>query len=1395
MNFKFWTLLFVIILTTSGMVIHMGTGVKDLTRSPTKGVFSNIYYAGGNGTIDDPYQISDVNQLQNISLNLTDHYILINDIDASATAGWNSNRGFDPIGDSDVHFKGTLNGQNFTISDLWIDRTSENFVGLFSIVEDAWVHHLSIEDAQVRGNAYAGIIAGIIYQTKIENCTISGGIEGLYSIGGLGGYSSGDQVKIVNTTTSVAASNLNLNGYTFSMFGGIIGQKYSGEMINCLSKGPVTISYDGYIGCSYIGGMIGYAEYGRIEECTTTGKVTYYGAGRVIYFGGLIGYNRYQEINDCQSTGELNIRHYNHGTSVYEIHCIGGLTGWNNGPIYNCNRSGPYVIYSTRPNGNYLRYVGGIAGVNYYSVTDCSSRGIMDITISGDVYYIGGLNGYSSYHVSNSVSKMSIKLSGNTWTRQLGGLIGYNNGGTVTSCGWEGYIDLSISVFSTPDTFDIGGLIGLNVRGGVSDCYSSGSIDVEATSCDAKEIGGLVGDNNDGDISDSRSALYINVTSTGANKVIEKVGGLVGYNNNDGSIVNCQFFGWMDNIAGGMGGRYIGGIAGHNERGTIIQSQTFNSLHLSGTPNFHSIGGLAGKNDFYIDGCLSAGWLYFAPWDTLSQLREIGGLVGFNNGGSILKSATNTSIFPHKQTGKNFNYDISEVGGLVGKSTGSVKNCFANGTVSVNASTNANNIGGLVGWNSGTIDFCYTIVAMYFEAVFSANDLGGLVGENSGSIYQCYSVFRNYDTGESAMGGVLGRNSGTGQLTGCFYDKDSTSLSEGVYTPGDTPGVYENSTIDMMKRDWYEVEGWKFREDWGIIEDRIYPFLFVMYHYPTINLQKPDSATEDVEFIIDYKGVHSPYPVINRIEKKDIILHSNADWLRIYKDSNRISGIPLNEHIGSYWLDFSLQDTFQNEYDERSAVNFTFEVINVNDPPQIVTVDILNVTEKEYYSQYYYAVDEDPRLTQFTWTMATNASWLDFEGNHLFGTPIYNSDLGEFWVNVSVMDFDRGLDFTNFTLTVFSDNDPPVITSEPVLFAIEDQEYRMNLTAFDPDLNDIQRWEMLSGPEWLRLYKKYIGGTPENEHVGYTSVKIRVSDFDGAFDEVGFLLEVRNTNDAPEWVEAPEDQNITEGDLLILNAIARDMDIGDELEYSLTSEPEANISIHPVTGTILWLDTNIGEYVVNVTASDGEAEVWKEFKLIVNEKPYDPSLDNHPPFLIPIEDQVAEVGKLFSMEINATDEDGDILIYSVIRGAPGMSISGIGELVWTPLEDDLGTHTVNISVSDGRSMVFSMFLITVMPGDSTVDDDDDAVIDDDTADDDATGDDDDNGKTASDNINATVIYIVIIALAIMVMFMLTVHYFGMTKEEKDLVKDDKAPVKGKIMEKEEAGDKKDWSEE
>lgn len=79
-------------------------------------------FAGGSGTVEDPYQVETLEHLQEIAdtIYLYKHFIQVADIDASDTEAWNEGRGFEPIGSTSHPFTGTYDGKGHTITSLTI---------------------------------------------------------------------------------------------------------------------------------------------------------------------------------------------------------------------------------------------------------------------------------------------------------------------------------------------------------------------------------------------------------------------------------------------------------------------------------------------------------------------------------------------------------------------------------------------------------------------------------------------------------------------------------------------------------------------------------------------------------------------------------------------------------------------------------------------------------------------------------------------------------------------------------------------------------------------------------------------------------------------------------------------------------------------------------------------------------------------------------------------------------------------------------------------------------------------------------------------------------------------------------------------------------------------------
>ncbi|WP_048065037.1 disaggregatase related repeat-containing protein [Methanosarcina acetivorans] len=97
---------------------------------------------------------------------------------------------------------------------------------------------------------------------------------------------------------------------------------------------------------------------------------------------------------------------------------------------------------------------------------------------------------------------------------------------------------------------------------------------------------------------------------------------------------------------------------------------------------------------------------------------------------------------------------------------------------------------------------------------------------------------------------------------------------------------------------------------------------------------------------------------------------------------------------------------------------------------------------------------------------------------------------------------------------------------------------------------------------------------------------------------------------------------------------------------------------------------------------------------------------NHPPVMDPIPSATVEIGKTLNFEVNASDEDGDSLTYSVLDIPEEATFDGNSRIFsWTPISGQEGSYTVIFEVSDGELKDSTTANITVVENDSNPDED------------------------------------------------------------------------------------------
>jgi hypothetical protein len=280
------------------------------------GVAAQDDFAGGEGTAENPYQISDWYHLDHVRDHLGDHFVLLNSFSAAtvgyaelAAASANGGDGWQPIGDDGSPFTGSFDGKGYVIADHFISRGDQNFVGLFGHVGAGGVTtNLGVAGASVTGGSVVGGLVGVCDSGgTVSNCHASGGVTGSDGVGGLVGYCAYGTVSNCSATGSVTGSDL---------VAGLAGECGVGCTVsNCYASGSATATR------SYVGGLMGWSG-GTVSNCYASGSAT---GGEVV--GGLLG--------SCES-GDMVSNCYASGGVTGSDH-VGGLVGLcQSGTVSNC---------------------------------------------------------------------------------------------------------------------------------------------------------------------------------------------------------------------------------------------------------------------------------------------------------------------------------------------------------------------------------------------------------------------------------------------------------------------------------------------------------------------------------------------------------------------------------------------------------------------------------------------------------------------------------------------------------------------------------------------------------------------------------------------------------------------------------------------------------------------------------------------------------------------------------------------------------------------------------------------------------------------------------------------------------------------------------------------------
>ena len=664
-----------------------------------------VDWLAGEGTREDPYQITTVEQLVRFSKTTAlaeKAFCLTQDLDLQSVTWGRSVFQF---------FNGHFDGRGFKLHHLTLEGA--NNVALFGLIEtNGIVVNLGLEDVNVSGmDDYVGSLAGV-NQGLIVHCYNTGSVSGDNFIGGLVGGNRG--------SLAACYSLASVEGKYY--IGGLVGINREGGIGSCYSMSEVE-------GERYVGGIAGY-NTGIVMTSYSDSEVE-----GIHSVGGLVGYHMWEgQITNCFTSGSVQGSQY-----------VGGLAG-------SCASLVTHCYSQSRVQGS--EYVGGLvpSGQVRASFWDVDTSGIameegacgVGLTTAemGDVnifleagwdFVDSNRNGCRDYWHMSSAQRPQLRIAIDLGSEPLQG-----TGTSEDPYVIEDVNDLQKMWMESWACYRLAGILDLtqfdrsgSVVDGFFGTFDGNESVIQNLNLVGEDHFGLFGT-----LSPTAHVFDLQLLGVDVNGTRDCVGSLAGINS--GQITQCSAIGQV------CGYDYTGGLVGLNQ-GTVQQCSYVGYLNAYGRS-----GGLIGKNSGTVNICCSSGSVY---GDYTS-----GGLVGSNYG--LIRNCNSDS-----QVTLNKNY----AGGLVSENYGTIEACFSTGTIqgdlrvgglvaynygsilssySTGKALGSRYVGGLVGYHyRGEISECWSA-----GTVEGQEDTGGLVGLNNAVVRACVWDVQTSNQSESAGG-------------------------------------------------------------------------------------------------------------------------------------------------------------------------------------------------------------------------------------------------------------------------------------------------------------------------------------------------------------------------------------------------------------------------------------------------------------------------------------------------------------------------------------------------------------------------------------------------------------------------------------------------------------------
>ena len=262
------------------------------------------------------------------------------------------------------------------------------------------------------------------------------------------------------------------------------------------------------------------------------------------------------------------------------------------------------------------------------------------------------------------------------------------------------------------------------------------------------------------------------------------------------------------------------------------------------------------------------------------------------------------------------------------------------------------------------------------------------------------------------------------------------------------------------------------------------------------------------------------------------------------------------------------------------------------------------------------------------------------------------------------------------TIELLPQDDPPAVTSTPLLTISNGQVYSYDVDATDPDGDTNFTFSLLQAPIGMTIepISGLIDWLPHSGNIGFNDVVVQVTDSTGASGSQVFQVEVLDANVAPSFSSTPV-TSITAGNLYTYAAAASDPNLGDIVSFSLDTSP-AGMTVDSASGLVSFQTTalDVGSHPVVIRASDqGGAFDLQSFALEVLADVEDPAL------MLDVSPNILDPGEEILVIATATDNVEVTNLVVLVDGSP-VTLDGLGQALVQM--DTVGTFTVEATATD-----------------------------------------------------------------------------------------------------------------